>query len=139
MQNGGRILIVDDCDGYWAFYKDALVEFFGVAEEKIFIFPSPEEVLALLEEEQDDTISLVITDLRMSDMNGLTFTRELRKRGMRSFVMMITGSLAPPFDSEMVYSAGVDYLVEKGAGMLECIQYALRVTNTLPVPEGLAA
>jgi DNA-binding response OmpR family regulator len=102
-----RILVVDDDDLELSLICDRLrAHQFLVSQAA-----NGQEALEILEREW---FPIVVTDWQMPVMDGLTFTQELRTRGVTdTFVIMLT-VLNSSFDYERAYESGVDdYLSKK--------------------------
>lgn len=99
------IYLIDDD----AAFRDSLCFLLETESKRVQAFESPTAFLAAA-----DTIShgLIITDVRMPDMNGLQLVRALRDRGVRHPIIMITGHGDVPLAVEAM-KAGVADFIEK--------------------------
>ncbi|MCK4574500.1 MAG: response regulator [candidate division Zixibacteria bacterium] len=82
--NSPSILVVDD----ELLIRDLLYDFFNQQGWDISIAENGEKALDILREKKVD---LVLTDLRMPDMDGLALTTELRKDHPHLPVIIMTG------------------------------------------------
>jgi len=71
---------------------------------------------ALMQLSRDASIDLVVTDLQMSEMDGLMLTEAIRRRGPRSGLpVVIVSSDEQPTVRQRVLAAGADaYIVKRG-------------------------
>jgi len=83
-QAGKRILIVDD-------EENARVALSKILTLEGYDVSSARNGLEALGSLQKRDVELIITDINMPEMNGLTFLRELSRRHPKSNVIMITG------------------------------------------------
>lgn len=61
-----------------------------------------------------DSYSLIITDFKMPDMNGLELAQRLREYNKNIKILLITGFLvAEKIDTNMIKEAGIDMVIEK--------------------------
>lgn len=90
MTFGGRILLVDDDDGFRSAYARVIR---GMGHDVEAAARGP-QALGLLETRSFD---LVISDISMPEMDGVEFLRRIRQRDADVPVILVTG--APTFDS----------------------------------------
>lgn len=69
---------------------------------------------ALLESEQLPLVDLVLLDLMMPEMDGLTCLRQLRSQGFRQRVIVLT-ALCDPQQKQLLLDAGADQYLLKTA------------------------
>lgn len=121
----GRILVVDDDPSIRRIYQRALGERFEVVE-------ASSAVVALTL--PDDGFSAIITDFRMPDMDGLAFVRELRARGLRAPVLLVSGDLAPA-RAVADWPSGIVSVIPKPfelAALLEAVKLACTLPTASP-------
>jgi two-component system response regulator HydG len=82
-----HILVVDDS----AATREILRRNLEGAGYVVHAAPGVAEAIALLEDERGSSVSLVITDYRMPEADGLALVRELRSRQHRARIIMLTG------------------------------------------------
>lgn len=100
----GKVLVVDDVKTHRTILED-------IVKSAGYRPVSAEDGLDALSK-LDDSISLVLTDLEMPNMNGYEFTREAKKRYPGIPVLMVT-SMSGEEDRAKGLAAGVDkYLVK---------------------------
>ena len=83
MQVTKRILVVDD-------EEDARVALSKILTYEGYDVSSAANGLEALNFLRNQDVELIITDINMPEMNGLTFLRELNRRHPQSHVIMIT-------------------------------------------------
>ena len=111
-----RILIIDDASLVRRYYRDAL-ERAGFAVEEAF-----NGVEAL---EKVDACDLVIVDVNMPQMDGLTFIRALRRRSgpVSSLPALITSTEAGAQDVQAGRVAGANFYLVKPVAQDTLIRY----------------
>ena len=111
-----RILIIDDASLVRRYYRDAL-ERAGFAVEEAF-----NGVEAL---EKVDACDLVIVDVNMPQMDGLTFIRALRRRSgpVSSLPTLITSTEAGAQDVQAGRVAGANFYLVKPVAQDTLIRY----------------
>jgi len=92
----GTILLVEDEDAVRAFATRALAS----RGYTVFEAASGEAALAIVAEKGDE-ISLVISDVVMPEMDGPTLLKELRKRGVMTKVIFISGYAEDAFEKNL--------------------------------------
>jgi len=92
----GTILLVEDEDAVRAFASRALAS----RGYTVFEAASGEAALAIVAEKGDE-ISLVISDVVMPEMDGPTLLKELRKRGVATKVIFISGYAEDAFEKNL--------------------------------------
>lgn len=100
-----RILVVEDDEST----RDVLLEILKRWEYEVVEANNGKVALEKLE---NDKFSMVITDIRMPVMDGLTMLKEIKKKGLRMPVVVITGY--PSVDSavECLVEGADNYLVK---------------------------
>ncbi|MCP4634125.1 MAG: response regulator [candidate division Zixibacteria bacterium] len=100
-----KVLVVDDDDRLRSMLTEALRNYgyrtFGAMDGP--------EALSILERERFD---IVITDIRMPDMDGITLMKKIKNRFPRVPVVIITG-YAHAYTRQKVFEAGADGFLSK--------------------------
>jgi len=111
-----RILIIDDASLVRRYYRDAL-ERAGFAVEEAF-----NGVEAL---EKVDACDLVIVDVNMPQMDGLTFIRALRRRSgpVSSLPTLITSTEAGAQDVQAGRVAGANFYLVKPVSQADLVEH----------------
>lgn len=102
-----RILVVDDQIDFLRLVSAWLGMLKGILA--VEVTPSPTGALARLDELKPD---VVITDIQMPEMDGLEFTRLLKKRSPPPVVVVMTGLESAAFRAQ-AHAAGADFFIEK--------------------------
>ncbi len=89
MQDTRRILVVDDEEEVREILAETLVEFGYV----VLTAASGEQALPMLA--KDNSVAMVITDVRMPGMSGLELADEIRRRWPEVKVVLISGYFLP--------------------------------------------
>jgi two-component system cell cycle sensor histidine kinase/response regulator CckA len=92
----GTVLLVEDEDAVRAFASRALAS----RGYTVFEAASGDAALAIVAEKADE-ISLVISDVVMPEMDGPTLLKELRKRGIATKVIFISGYAEDAFEKNL--------------------------------------
>lgn len=100
-----RILVVDDDAQMTMALKEAIKR----ANYEVEVFQRPKEALKRLKE---DTFDLVVTDMKMPEMDGLSFIRSLRGEGINIPVLVITGFATVENAVECMKLGAADYLMK---------------------------
>ena len=115
-----RILIVDDDTQMIALLK-AVVEVYSKRKDnKVDVVCSAEKALMLFEPGKYD---LIVTDLRLQEMNGLELCLEIRKQDKKVVIVALTGFYNPIFKFYDGALAGFNRVFEKGNGYHAFIEY----------------
>jgi FixJ family two-component response regulator len=119
MDRGRRVLVVEDDDGM----REAIGSLLDAAGFETATYASAEALLAVGAAEG---ILCVISDLKLPAMSGLQLLTELRARGPRPPVIMITAHDAPGVRNEAERHGAVAFLAKPFAGeallaAIECI------------------
>jgi two-component system chemotaxis response regulator CheY len=111
-----RILIIDDASLVRRYYRDAL-ERAGFAVEEAF-----NGVEAL---EKVDACDLVVVDVNMPQMDGLTFIRALRRRSgpVASLPALITSTEAGAHDVQAGRAAGANFYLVKPVSQADLVEH----------------
>ena len=121
-ENEKHILLVEDTKSLAYMYQTSL-------EEKGYKVDCHENALDALNYLDKNSTDLILLDLKLPDMDGLTVMNELSERGIETPVIMITGHgsvntaveaikrgardfLVKPFDVERLFQA-VEYELER--------------------------
>jgi DNA-binding NtrC family response regulator len=105
MVGGERILIVEDDD----LMRELMTKILAGENYHIFQAPSGEEALKLI---QEQTIDLVLTDLRLTGMNGLQLLTEIRAFDPEIVVIVMTAYASVETAVEAMRKGAYDYLTK---------------------------
>jgi two-component system, NtrC family, response regulator AtoC len=105
MVGGERILIVEDDD----LMRELMTKILAGEHYHIFQASSGEEALKLL---QEQTIDLVLTDLRLTGMNGLQLLTEVRTFDQEVVVIVMTAYASVETAVEAMRNGAYDYLTK---------------------------
>jgi DNA-binding NtrC family response regulator len=105
MVGGERILIVEDDD----LMRELMTKILAGEHYHIFQASSGEEALKLL---QEQTIDLVLTDLRLTGMNGLRLLTEVRSFDQEIVVIVMTAYASVETAVEAMRKGAYDYLTK---------------------------
>jgi two-component system, NtrC family, response regulator AtoC len=105
MTGGERILIVEDDD----LMRELMTKILAGEHYHIFQASSGEEALKLL---QEQTIDLVLTDLRLTGMNGLQLLTEVRTFDQEVVVIVMTAYASVETAVEAMRKGAYDYLTK---------------------------
>src|SRR5215510_6184762 len=105
MAGGERILIVEDDD----LMRELMTKILAGEHYHIFQASSGEEALKLL---QEQTIDLVLTDLRLTGMNGLQLLTEIRAIDQEIVVIVMTAYASVETAVEAMRKGAYDYLTK---------------------------
>lgn len=101
-----KVLIVEDDQSI----RDALEECFGFFNPRaIMKCDSAESALKVIDSFKPD---LILTDYRMTGMDGIDFVKELRIRLCRAYVVMLTGMPSPEVTSAVLLAGAHDILAK---------------------------
>ena len=100
-----KILVIDDEEGIRGLL-DTLLSRKGY---EVVLASSGQKGLELFHRERPD---VVVLDLKMPQMNGLTVLKELRRMDSQRPVVVLTGAGTPEMEQQ-VYALGVTEFVEK--------------------------
>ena len=102
-ENANRILVVDD-------EENARIALSKILEQEGYQVSSVSNGLEALEFLQHEKVEVIITDLRMPEMGGLAFLRELSKHYPRSQVIMITAYGGVESYLEAIHLGAYEYI-----------------------------
>jgi two-component system NtrC family response regulator len=105
MAGGERILIVEDED----LMRELLTKILAGENYRIYQASSGEEALKLL---QDQTLDLVLTDLRLKGMNGLQLLSEVRTLDPEIVVIVMTAYASVETAVEAMRKGAYDYITK---------------------------
>jgi DNA-binding NtrC family response regulator len=105
MTGGERILIVEDDD----MMRELMTKILAGEHYHIFQASSGEEALKLL---QEQTIDLMLTDLRLTGMNGLQLLTEVRSFDQEIVVIVMTAYASVETAVEAMRKGAYDYLTK---------------------------
>ena len=116
---GKRILIVDDANLVRRFYRDALERAGFEVDEALNGVEALEKVL-------DATYDLVIVDVNMPQMDGLTFLKVLRRQAgtMSSLPALVTSTEAAAQDATAARAAGANFYLVKPVSQERLAEHA---------------
>ena len=115
---GKRILVVDDASLVRRFYRDALERAGFEVDEALNGVEALEKVLG-------DSYDLVIVDVNMPQMDGLTFLRTLRRQSdvVSSLPSLVISTEAGPQDTAAARAAGANFYLVKPASQERLVEY----------------
>jgi DNA-binding NtrC family response regulator len=105
MAGGERVLIVEDDD----LMRELMTKILAGEHYHIFQASSGEEALQLI---QEQTIDLVLTDLRLAGMSGLQLLTEIRALDQEIVVIMMTAYASVETAVEAMRKGAYDYLTK---------------------------
>jgi two-component system chemotaxis response regulator CheY len=117
--NRKRVLIIDDATLVRMYYRDALERAGFEVEEALNGLEALERMLARLPD-------VLVVDVNMPQMDGLTFLRELRRREFpfASVPAVVTSTETEPKDVTAAREAGANYYLRKPVEqdvLVECV------------------
>jgi two-component system response regulator FixJ len=117
MGSAKKILVVDDDEGM----REAMESLLDAAGFETTVYESAE---ALLAADRVEGATCVISDLKLPLMSGLELLTELRTRGARPPVIVITAHDAPGMCNEAVRLGAAAYLAKPflGSALLAAIE-----------------
>ena len=102
----------------------------AIERVRVISFLSGEEALAWLEARHstDDLPDLILTDLHLSEMNGIDFLKALKGReNLLSIPVLLFSSLINPQDEEIALKVGAREVIEKPIDFYESVALFSRV------------
>jgi DNA-binding response OmpR family regulator len=117
------LYFVDDEEDLLEIYEDRFRRHFDV---KCFV--SPKKLIADLLSGAVRHPDVIITDLRMAEIDGIEMIRALRKAGLQSPAILLSGNLDRE-STELASGAGVNRIMDKPFKEAELRQ---RITELLP-------
>jgi FixJ family two-component response regulator len=126
MGDAGTVFIIDDDAGVRDSIQD-LVESVGLRAQS---FATAQEFLS---SERPDGASCLVLDVRLPGISGLDLQHELRKAGIRTPIIFITGHPDIPMTVKAMKSGAVEFLTKpfRDQDLLDVIQRALERARTL--------
>jgi two-component system chemotaxis response regulator CheY len=114
-----RILVVDDASLVRLYYRDALERAGYEVDEALNGLEALEKLLV-------EVADLLIVDINMPQMDGLTFLRVLRRQEMPAagIPALVTSSESGPQDIEAARTAGANYYLVKPLSQETLAEYA---------------
>ena len=114
-----RILVVDDAGLVRLYYREALERAGYVVEEALNGLEALERLLVA-------PVDLLIVDINMPQMDGLTFLRVLRGQGgpAASIPALVTSTESGPQDRAAVRSAGANFYLVKPVSREMLVEHA---------------
>ncbi len=127
---GPRILIVDDDQGL----RDFLEIFFAKEGFSVFCAGDGEEALRLL---KDQPVDLVLADIKMPRLDGISFLKALRQQGLELPVIMITAFASLDSAVEAKRQGAFDYVSKpfKLDDLRKLVQKALSRSSPAKIKE----
>ena len=121
--SGSKVLLVEDDDSM----REAIERLLGAAGFECAAYASAETMLA------DSTgvdAACVVSDLKLPAMSGLELLAELRTRGWKSPLILITAHDAPGLREEALRRGASSYLAKpfRGTALLEAVSAAVAHT-----------
>ncbi len=106
MSNGKRVLIVDDDDAL----RQSLAEQLRLHEE--FVTEEAETAAAALEATRETYFDAILLDVGLPDMDGREVCRLMRRAGVKSPIVMLTGADTDD-DTILGLDSGANYYLTK--------------------------
>ena len=115
---GKRILVVDDASLVRRFYRDALERAGFEVDEALNGVEALEKVLG-------DSYDLVIVDVNMPQMDGMTFLRTLRRQSetVSSLPALVTSTEAGQQDAAAARAAGANFYLVKPVSQEQLVEH----------------
>lgn len=122
---GARILVIDD-NVDTAFVLQIFLELEQAQVELAYSVPHARRILASF------APHLILSDLRMPEIDGFTFIQELRAQGNRTPAIALTGATAPD-EIQAALAAGFNAYLTKPADLSVLMSKVSEVLQHLPV------
>ncbi|TCK19773.1 two-component system chemotaxis response regulator CheY [Ancylobacter aquaticus] len=115
---GKRILVVDDASLIRLYYRQALEAAGFTVEEALNGLEAIEKLLL-------EPVDLVIVDVNMPRMDGMTFLKTLRRQGspIVAIPALVTSTEAAPQDLDAARAAGANFYLVKPLAQDVLVQY----------------
>ena len=128
MANGKRILIIDDAGLVRRFYREALERAGFAVDEALNGLEALEKLL------QDDAFDLLIVDINMPQMDGLTFLQKLRRldSSAASTPALVASTESQSQDFNAARAAGANFYLPKPVGRDVLVEYAAMMCGVAP-------
>lgn len=128
MANGKRVLIIDDAGLVRRFYRQALEEAGFAVEEALNGLEALERLL------QDEAFDLLIVDINMPQMDGLTFLQKLRclDSPAASTPALVASTESQAQDFNAARSAGANFYLSKPVSRDLLLEYAAMMCGAAP-------
>ena len=128
MANGKRILIIDDAGLVRRFYREALEQAGFAVDEALNGLEALEKLL------QDDAFDLLIVDINMPQMDGLTFLQKLRRLDTpaASTPAVVASTESQPHDIDAARTAGANFYLPKPVSRELLAEYAAMMCGVAP-------
>jgi len=116
---GKRILVVDDASLVRRFYRDALERAGFEVDEALNGVEALEKVLG------DDSYDLVVVDVNMPQMDGMTFLRTLRRQSaaVSSLPSLVISTEAARQDAVAARAAGANFYLVKPVSQEQLVEH----------------
>jgi len=118
--SGPKVLLVEDDDSM----REAIERLLGAAGFECATYASAEAMLA---DSADVDAACVVSDLKLPAMSGLELMAELRSRGWKSPLILITAHDAPGLREDALRRGATSYLAKpfRGTVLLDAVNAAL--------------
>lgn len=126
MSHNPQIFVVEDDNSFAEFLKIILEE----EEYRVKVFNNPEEALR---EIQVYSPSLIITDLKMPSMDGITFIEKAKELKPKSAFIVITAFGTIPSAVEAMKKGAIDYVTKPLSSPEDFINLINRTINSLEI------
>lgn len=123
----GRVLVVDDSSLVRLYCRDVLQRAGFEVDQAINGLEAMEKVL-------EATFDLVIVDVNMPGMDGMSFVRTLRRSGLplASLPSLIISTEAAQQDRDDARAAGANYYLVKPVSEADLVRHAAVLTGSPP-------
>ena len=128
------VFVVDDDE----LVRRAVTRLLKLDGYRVESYPSPQ---AILEAGTADSAACLVLDLRMPGLNGLELVEELRRRGVATPAVFITGHADVPTSVQAMKAGAVEFLEKPfdDDALLEAVREAVEIDRTERLDrEGLA-
>lgn len=117
-EKGKRILVVDDANLVRVYYRSALEAAGYEVDEAMNGIEALERLLSA-------PFDLVVLDVNMPQMDGLTLLRTLRKRSGREAAVpvLVTSTEAKPQDMAAAHAAGANFYLVKPVSQASLVEH----------------
>jgi FixJ family two-component response regulator len=107
IQNASKHIFLIDDDESMRFTLKGMLDFLGY---QVYAFESPLEFLNT--SIQQATPAVIITDMRMPEMNGVELQSELLKRGRKTPIIFISGESTLPQTISAMKQGAIEFLIK---------------------------
>jgi FixJ family two-component response regulator len=118
--SGPKVLLVEDDDSM----REAIERLLGAGGFECAAYPSAE---AMLSAGADQGAACVVSDLKLPAMSGLELLAQLRERGGKIPLILITAHDAPGQREDALRRGAISYLAKpfRGTALLEAVNAAI--------------